>query len=87
MSGGIHGMPSVGGGIHGNAAGAGGGGGSNMVSRDDTSAMLRLVAQWLRGEVAVLARRAADLAVSMVERGRVIRALLHSLGVLAVFFR
>lgn len=63
------------------------GGGSNMVSRDDTSAMLRLVARWLRGEVAELARRAADPTMSMVERGRVIRALLHSLGVLAVFFR
>eukprot|EP00903_Cladosiphon_okamuranus_P016144 g14899.t1 len=82
LSGGI-GMPSVGG-IHGNAMS--GGGGSNMVSRDDTSAMLSLVARWLRGEVAGLARRAADPGMSMVERGRVIRALLHSLGVLAVFF-
>lgn len=79
------GMPSVGGGVHGNAVG--GGGGSNMVSRDDTSAMLRLVAQWLRGEVAELSRRAADRNMSMAERGRVVRALLHSLGVLAVFFR
>lgn len=58
-----------------------------MVSRDDTAAMHRLIARWLRGEVERLARVAADSNMLLVERGRVVRALLHSLGVLAVFFR
>lgn len=65
--------------------GGGGGGGSNMVSREDTAAMHRLIAQWLRAEVARLARRAAE-PILPVERARAVRALLHSLGVLAVFF-
>ncbi len=58
-----------------------------MVSRDDTAAMLSLIARWLRGEVTRLAYRAADSGMNMAERGRVVRALLHSLGILAVFFR
>ncbi|CAN0214113.1 unnamed protein product, partial [Ectocarpus fasciculatus] len=65
--------------------GGGGGGGSNMVSREDTAAMHRLIARWLRVEVARLARRSAEPMLP-VERARVVRALLHSLGVLAVFF-
>ncbi|CAM9861147.1 unnamed protein product, partial [Ectocarpus sp. 8 AP-2014] len=65
--------------------GGGGDGGSNMVSREDTAAMHRLIARWLREEVARLARRAAEPMLP-VERARVVRALLHSLGVLAVFF-
>lgn len=71
--------------IHGSHSGRGGGG-SNMVSRDDTAAMHRLIAQWLTREVGRLARRAADI-MPPLDRGRVVRALLHSLGVLAVFFR
>lgn len=58
-----------------------------MVSRDDTAAMLRLIARWLRGQVARLASRVADSGMNVAERGRVVRALLHSLGILAVFFR
>lgn len=71
----------------GGGGGGSGGGGSNMVSRDDTAAMHRLIARWLRGEVEGLVRRAADSGMLLVERARVVRALLHSLGVLAAFFR
>ncbi|CAN0259211.1 unnamed protein product, partial [Scytosiphon promiscuus] len=81
---GVRGMTSLHG-VHSSDPTNRGGGGSNMVSRDDTAAMHRLIAQWLTREVGRLARRAADI-MPPVERGKVVRALLHSLGVLAVFF-
>ena len=80
---------SAGGGIGGGngGGGGGGGGGSNMVSRDDTAAMHRLIAGWLREEASRLSGRAAEPTVPALERSGAVRAILHSLGVLAVFFR
>lgn len=71
----------------GGGGGGGSSGGSNMVARDDTAAMHRLIAQWLQGEAERLAGIATEAGIGLAERDRTVRALFHALGVLAVFFR
>lgn len=58
-----------------------------MVSRDDTAAMHRQIAAWLKEEAEKLAGEAMQRKASPLKRSRAVRALLHSLGVLAVLFR
>lgn len=58
-----------------------------MVSRDDTAAMHDLIARWLREEAKRLSGRLAEPTLLAPERAGAVRGILHSLGVLAVFFR
>lgn len=69
--------------------GTGGSSGSNMVSRDDTAGMHGMIARWLRGESErlVVYIAADSTALPAADRARAVRALLHSVGILAVFFR
>lgn len=67
--------------------GGAGGGGSNIVSRDDTAAMHRLIARWLHKEVGRLVDMTTNVAASPVDKGRAMRAIIHSFGILTVFFR
>ena len=62
-------------------------GGSNMIYRDDTAAMHRLIAQWVRREAEELAGSAVDLGMPPAERARPVRALMRCVCVLATFFR
>lgn len=67
--------------------GGGSGGGSNMVSRDDTASMHRLIARWLRDRSEALLDAATGSCAKPADSARSMRALLHSVGILAVFFR
>lgn len=79
----------AGGASAGHDGGGGGSGGSNMVSRDDTAGMHGLIARWLRGESErLVVYMVADSTTALpADRARAVRALLHAVGVLAVFFR